>query len=53
MLEKLQNLFKRRGCHFCKSRTPYMRDYYDENDTHVIVCEKCLEYAERRAFRRV
>ncbi|SDI53696.1 hypothetical protein SAMN04488123_10335 [Natribacillus halophilus] len=53
MLDKLRNPFRKKRCHFCKMSTPYMRDYYDEHDNRVVVCEKCLEYAERRAFRRI
>lgn len=53
MLEKLRDAFKKKRCYFCKMTTPYMRNYFDENNEKAVVCEKCLEYAERRAFRRI
>lgn len=51
MLKKLLSTFRRK-CYFCKSTTPPMRRYITEKDEPIHVCSKCLEYAERRAFRK-
>lgn len=29
-----------------------MRNYITDRNERVVVCDKCLEYAERRAFRK-
>lgn len=48
----LQNLFTRKKCVFCQSRKGFMKTYVNDQGKPVRVCEKCLEYAERRAMKK-
>lgn len=41
-----------KSCNFCKRRTDDMRSYRNERDQKVKVCALCVEYAERRAYRK-
>lgn len=52
MFEFLKSIFKTKQCHFCKSKKGYFTKY-KVKDEDVYVCPKCLEYAERRAFKKV
>ncbi|GAJ99784.1 hypothetical protein JCM19055_2818 [Geomicrobium sp. JCM 19055] len=47
-----KRLFQRKSCFFCKGKTPHMKRYLTLEKDTVLVCEKCLEYAERRAFQK-
>ncbi|WP_202081121.1 hypothetical protein [Caldalkalibacillus salinus] len=39
-------------CAFCKKRTSHPRQYLNDDDKIIHVCEKCVLYAERRAYRK-
>lgn len=41
-----------KSCHFCSRKTNDMRTYKNERNQKVKVCPLCVEYAERRAFRK-
>lgn len=58
----LTKLFKRnniqtkkpskKACYFCKRQTNDMRTYKNEQNQKIKVCPLCVEYAERRAYRK-
>ncbi len=39
-------------CAVCKKKAIEPRKYYDDQHKAVLVCVKCVDYAERRAFRK-
>jgi hypothetical protein len=51
MLTWLKGLFAK-SCDLCKKTTRSPRMYLDERGKRVKVCELCVTYAERRAFRK-
>lgn len=53
MLEKLKQLFTPKQCAICKQKPQEPRPYYNDQGEKVLVCQKCVPYAERRAMRRV
>lgn len=59
MFTKLFNLNKRgqkkilnRSCYFCKKKSSDLRNYVDFSNQKIKVCSLCVEYAERRAYRK-
>lgn len=52
MLKRLKNLFKPKQCYFCKRKQKPLTEYYLGNEK-VAVCNLCIEYAERRALKKV
>ena len=63
LLSKLKSLFgikskptrkpiPKNACYFCKSKGKGLRKYYNESNAKIKVCSQCVEYAERRAFRK-
>lgn len=52
MLDFFKSLFSKKRCYFCKTTGgPFVR-YRDDKAQSIQVCVKCLEYAERRAFKK-
>lgn len=47
--------FYLKKCYFCNGRISKnkIRHYVDDAGKKIYVCEKCVPYAERRAFRKV
>ncbi|WP_078552731.1 hypothetical protein [Bacillus alkalicellulosilyticus] len=43
---------RQKGCTFCKKKQKNMVPYYNDHGSSILVCTLCLEYAERRAYRR-
>ncbi len=41
-----------RKCDMCGKKSSSMRIYYNETSQKLYICEKCVVYAERRAFRK-
>ncbi len=39
-------------CAMCHKKASSMRIYYNDQSKKIHVCEKCVIYAERRAFRK-
>jgi hypothetical protein len=52
MLAWLRNLFVGSTCAFCKRKTNEKRRYLNDKGKPIAVCTLCIEYAERRAYRR-
>lgn len=44
--------FFKKKCALCKKSADEPRKYYDDQNKAVFICRKCVEYAERRAFRK-
>lgn len=44
--------FRKKPCHFCQKKTSFMQTYLSDSGKQIKVCEKCLEYAERRALKK-
>lgn len=42
-----------KSCYFCSRKTSDMRVYKNEHNQKIKVCHLCVEYAERRAYRKV
>ncbi|WP_162473339.1 hypothetical protein [Planococcus sp. CAU13] len=42
----------RKKCAVCKKKAAEPRKYFNEVNKPIVVCEKCVMYAERRAFRK-
>lgn len=42
----------KKSCYFCSKRTSDMRLYKNEHNQKIKVCHLCVEYAERRAYRK-
>lgn len=40
------------ACYFCKRKASDLRNYRDESNKKIKVCYLCVEYAERRTFRK-
>ncbi len=45
-------LFKKKKCAICGQKTVRPTEYIDDRGEKVLVCYKCVPYAERRAFRK-
>ena len=41
-----------KGCYFCKRKAVNLRHYKNEANKSIVVCALCVEYAERRAYRK-
>ena len=39
-------------CYFCKRKNTDFTAYYNEQNRKIKVCTLCLEYAERRAYKK-
>ena len=59
LLTKITEIFKtnttkipKNACYFCKRKAHDLRDYRNENNKKIKVCSLCVEYAERRAYRK-
>lgn len=59
LLTKIKNTFKPSGskipknaCYFCKRKVTDLRNYKNEDNKKIKVCSFCVEYAERRAYRK-
>lgn len=52
MFEQIKKLFKPKQCIICKQKPQAPRKYYSDWGEEVLVCEKCVPYAERRALRK-
>ncbi|MDL4841049.1 hypothetical protein [Aquibacillus rhizosphaerae] len=48
----LLNLFKTKKCYICNQKAVQPKNYIDDQGNDVLVCYKCVEYAERRALRK-
>lgn len=46
------NLVPKNACYFCKRKAPDLRQYRNEGNKKIKVCHLCVEYAERRAYRK-
>ncbi len=40
-------------CYICKSAAKAPRQYLDDRGQRIVVCQKCMSYAERRAYRKI
>ncbi|MEY9973834.1 hypothetical protein ABH966_004234 [Lysinibacillus sp. RC46] len=40
------------ACYFCKRKAVDLRNYRNERNKKIKVCHLCVEYAERRAYRK-
>jgi hypothetical protein len=38
-------------CAICRQKAEDARKYFDDQGKAIVVCAKCVMYAERRAFR--
>lgn len=49
----LFNLFYKK-CYLCHKKVSKkkLRKYLDDKNKDIHICERCVEYAERRAFRK-
>lgn len=52
MLFWLSKWFKGKKCALCGKKPYEPKKYLDDQGNPVLVCLKCSDYAERRAFRR-
>jgi hypothetical protein len=52
MISWIKRLFKKNDCVFCKKEAHQPRKYLDDGGKEVTVCPLCVEYAERRAYRK-
>ena len=59
LLTKIKERFKpdtpkipKNACYFCKRKAPDLRNYRNEKNKKIKVCSLCVEYAERRAYRK-
>ena len=52
MFSTVKKIFFGEKCYFCSCTTHDERYYFDENGKKVAVCEKCAEYAERKAMKK-
>ncbi|MFS1514040.1 hypothetical protein VQL36_16580 [Chengkuizengella sp. SCS-71B] len=52
MLQRLKKLFAPKKCAICGKKAIDASKYYNDTSEPVVVCRKCTEYAERRAFRK-
>lgn len=43
----------RKNCAICHKKAVEPRGYLNDRGEHIVVCRQCVEYAERRAFRKV
>ena len=50
MFSTIKKILFGEKCHFCSCSTRDERYYIDKNGNKVAVCEKCAEYAERKAM---
>lgn len=41
------------ACYFCSRKAPDMRKYKNDANQKIVVCSLCVEYAERRAYRKL
>lgn len=48
--QKVQGVFVKKTCYFCKRPTNETQKYEDETGTPIQVCFLCVSYAERRGF---
>lgn len=39
-------------CYFCRKKDSDLRFYRNEQNKKISVCPLCVEYAERRAYRK-
>ncbi len=46
------NLFKKKKCAMCGQKAVKPTEYRNDGGAKVLVCHKCVPYAERRAFRK-
>jgi hypothetical protein len=44
-------LFGSKKCAICQQKAEEPRKYFDDKGKPIVVCYKCVSYAERRAFR--
>ena len=51
MFAWLKGMFSK-NCDLCKKTTRSPRIYFDDRGNRVKVCELCVTYAERRAYRK-
>ncbi|MFJ7405730.1 MULTISPECIES: hypothetical protein [unclassified Lysinibacillus] len=42
----------KKDCYFCKRKASDLRNYKNERSQKIKVCYLCIEYAERRAYRK-
>ena len=40
-------------CAVCGNKAVTPRKYYNQENKAIVVCDKCVMYAERRAFRKM
>lgn len=52
MLEWIKQLFQSKTCAICKKKAVQSRPYYDDQGKPILACHLCVEYAERRMYRR-
>ncbi len=59
LLAKIKNSFinttpkvSNKICYFCKREASDLRNYKNERSQKIKVCFLCVEYAERRAYRK-
>ncbi|MEC1177390.1 hypothetical protein P9B03_02740 [Metasolibacillus meyeri] len=58
LLTKIKEIFvpnksiPKNACFFCKRKMPDLRNYRNEANKRIKVCYQCVEYAERRAYRK-
>lgn len=49
---KGSTLLSNKSCYFCNKKSSNMRFYKNEQNKKIAVCQLCVEYAERRAYRK-
>ncbi|WP_226037063.1 hypothetical protein [Aquibacillus saliphilus] len=52
MFDSLKKLFSPKKCHICHEKAVKPEPYIDDQGNNVVVCYKCVPYAERRALRK-
>ncbi|SFJ25260.1 hypothetical protein SAMN04487936_101450 [Halobacillus dabanensis] len=53
MFERLKRLFIPKQCAICKMKPTQPQKYINDQKETVLVCRKCISYAERRAMRKM
>ncbi|MCT2537745.1 hypothetical protein NC661_12650 [Aquibacillus koreensis] len=48
----LSRIFSKRRCYICNQKPQQAQKYIDDQGNEVLVCYKCVTYAERRALRK-
>lgn len=52
MISWLKDLFSSKVCGICNKKQGDMRKYFDDRGKRILVCKMCVDYVERRAYRK-